>query len=133
MEQKREIKKAKSKALNKKSDPNINTMKSKKPISDPKATLSQGFIQRDMPQQGFCYKYMPLTGIVSPPNRCKACRQKKKHFGAYRGPEDSRRNPVETIRMEGQLDPLALVQEMQRQMQAMQAEISTLRAECAVG
>jgi len=40
MEQKRETKKAKSKALNKKSDPNINTMKSKKPISDPKATLS---------------------------------------------------------------------------------------------
>ena len=40
MEQKRQTQEAKSKALNKKSDPNINTMKSKKPIPDPKATLS---------------------------------------------------------------------------------------------
>ncbi|WVZ02461.1 hypothetical protein V8G54_023267 [Vigna mungo] len=118
MEQKRETKKAKSKALNKKSDPNITTMKSKKPISDPKATLSQGFIQRDMPRQGFSYNYVSVTGIVSPPNRCKACKQKmlrstgsrqsSSNGGNYQGSASSKLDIVKAIQqLQHQLDFLS--------------------------
>lgn len=64
-----------SRGRNKKSDPIINPMKSKKLISNPKATHSLRFIQRNMPQWRVCQADASVMDNASRPNTCRASRQ----------------------------------------------------------